>query len=86
MPAYWGKGYIKEAATRIIKHSFEDLGLHRIYAYVESENHNSKKVMHKLGFVYEGTMKECEIKDGKWIDLEIYALLDKGRENPKIDD
>ena len=42
--------------------------------------------MHKLGFVYEGTMKECEIKDGKWIDLEIYALLDKGRENPKIDD
>ncbi len=77
LPECWGKGYITEAATRIIKHSFEDLGLHRIYAYVESENHNSKKVMHKLGFVYEGTMKECESKDGKWIDLEMYGLLHK---------
>lgn len=86
LPAYWGKGYIIEAATRIIKLSFDDLDLHRIYAFVESENHSSKKVLLKLGFVYEGTMKECEIKDGKWIDLEIYALLDKGRENPKIDD
>ena len=74
---YWGKGYITEAATRIIKHSFDDLGLHRIYAYVESENHNSKKVMHKLCFVYEGTMKECEIKDGKWYDLEMYGMLNK---------
>ncbi len=75
LPAYWGKGYITEAATRIIKNSFEDWALHRIYAYVESENHNSKKVMHKLGFVYEGTMRECEFKDGKLIDLEIYGLL-----------
>ena len=77
LPEYWGKGYITEAATRIIKHSFEDLGLHRIYAYVESENHNSKKVLHKLGFAHEGTMRECEIKDGKWIDLEMYGLLHK---------
>jgi ribosomal-protein-alanine N-acetyltransferase len=77
LPEYRGKGYIPEAAIRIIKHSFEYLRLHRMYAYVESENHNSKKVLTKLGFVYEGTMRECEIKDGKWIDLEIYALLQK---------
>ncbi len=29
----------------------------------------------KAGFVYEGTMKDCEIKFGKYISLRIYALL-----------
>jgi len=48
--------------------------LHRIYAYVETENQNSKNVLSKLGFAYEGTMKECEMKNGEWIDLEIYAV------------
>lgn len=74
LPEYWGKGYIPEAASRIIKYAFEELELHRIYAYVETKNDNSKKVLQKLGFELEGTMKECEIKNGEWIDLEIYAI------------
>ena len=63
-----------EAASCIIKHAVEQMKLHRIYAYVETENQNSKKVLQKLGFEFEGTMKECEIKNGEWIDLEIYAV------------
>ena len=31
--------------------------------------------MAKLDFEYEGTMKECEIKNGKFISLDIYAKL-----------
>ena len=80
LPEFWGKGIIPEASTRIIKHSFEELGLHRIYAYLESENYNSKKVLGKMGFEYEGTMKECEIKNGKWIDLEIFGLVHKDQD------
>ena len=74
LPEYWGKGYVPEAASCIIKHAVEQMKLHRIYAYVETENQNSKKVLQKLGFEFEGTMKECEIKNGEWIDLEIYAI------------
>ena len=73
LPEYWGKGYVPEAASCIIKHAVEQMKLHRIYAYVESENQNSKNVLIKLGFAYEGTMKECEMKNGKWIGLGIYA-------------
>lgn len=74
MPAYWGKGFVSEAASLIIKHAFEEISLHRLYAYVETDNTNSKKLLQKLQFVNEGTMKEYEMKNGKWIDMEIYAL------------
>jgi ribosomal-protein-alanine N-acetyltransferase len=75
LPEFWGKGFMPEAAKLIIRYGFEEIGLHRIYAYVETENQNSKKILLKLGFALEGTMKECEMKNGKWIDLEIYALI-----------
>jgi ribosomal-protein-alanine N-acetyltransferase len=34
--------------------------------------------MDKLGFQHEGTMKECEIKNGKFINLDIYAKIKAG--------
>lgn len=77
LPTFWGKGYIPEAASFICRHAFEEMNIHRIYAYVEPENKNSKSVLQKLQFEYEGTMKECELKNGKWIDLDIYSLLHK---------
>ena len=30
-----------------------------------------------LDFTYEGTMKECEIKNGKYISIDIYAKLNE---------
>jgi L-amino acid N-acyltransferase YncA len=40
--------------------------------------YDSKKIMDKLGFQHEGTMKECEIKNGKFINLDIYAKIKAG--------
>ena len=74
---YWGKGYINEAMQEICRYGFEKLNLHRIEAFVETENDNSKKVMEKLTFQREGTMKDCEIKNGRFISLDIYARLNK---------
>jgi len=75
LPEYWGKGYVPEAAEGVCRYGFMEMQLHRIYAYVEPENLGSTKVLQKLQFDYEGTLKECELKNGKWIDLEIYSLL-----------
>jgi ribosomal-protein-alanine N-acetyltransferase len=44
---------------------------------VESDNQNCKKVMEKLDFEHEGTMKDCEIKNGKFISIDIYAKLNE---------
>ena len=75
LPDFWGKGYMKEVLPLIMDYGFSTLGLHRIEGLVETENVNCKKAMEKLDFVHEGTMKECEIKNGNWISLDIYAQL-----------
>lgn len=72
---YWGQGIMKEAMPVICNYGFDKLGLHRIEGIVETENENCRKAMAKLDFGYEGTMKECEIKNGKFISLDIYAML-----------
>jgi len=78
LPAHWGKGFIKEAAETVIEYLFDNLKLHRIEAYVESKNSNSSKVLKKLDFQHEGRMQDCEIKDAKYISVDIFARI-----NPK---
>ena len=66
---------MKEAMPLICNYGFDNLGLHRIEGFVESKNKNCKNAMAKLDFQHEGTMKECEIKNGKFISLDIYAKV-----------
>ncbi|MEO8823734.1 MAG: GNAT family protein [Ginsengibacter sp.] len=75
LPEFWGKGIIKEAIPLVCDYGFEKLGLHRIEAIIESENIASKKVITNSGFHHEGTMKESEFKNGKYISLDIYAKI-----------
>lgn len=64
-----------EALPIICNYCFEKLGLHRIEGIVETENSNCKKAVAKLDFQHEGTMIDCEIKNGKFISLDMYAKL-----------
>ena len=72
---FWGQGIISETIPLVCKYGYENLGLHRIEAFVESENINSKKALANSNFKYEGTMEDCEIKNGQFISLEIFAKL-----------
>ncbi|MBS1681262.1 MAG: GNAT family N-acetyltransferase [Bacteroidetes bacterium] len=72
---FWGQGIMTEAMPLICNYGFGNLGLHRIEGFVESDNINCKRAMTKLDFQYEGTMKDCEIKNGKFISLDIYSRL-----------
>ena len=72
---FWGKGIMTEAMPLICDYGFDKLGLHRIEGFVESDNTNCKNAMAKLDFQHEGTMKDCEIKNGKFISLDIYAKI-----------
>ena len=72
---FWGDGIMKEAMLLICNYGFNSLGLHRIEGLVETENKNCKKAMAKLDFQHEGTMKDCEIKNGAFISLDIFAKV-----------
>ena len=75
---HWGKGIMTEAIPLVCGYGFDKLGLHRIEGIVETENSNSKTIMRKLKFEHEGTMKECEVKNGNFISLDIFAKLSPG--------
>ena len=72
---FWGDEIMKEAMPLICSYRCDNLEVHRIVGFVESENKNCKNAMAKLDFQHEGTMKECEIKNGKFISLDIYAKV-----------
>lgn len=76
-PENWGKGYMTEAMPLILNHAFETIGLHRIEGFVETENTNCKNALAKLNFTLEGTMVDCEIKNGEFISLNIYSKIAK---------
>lgn len=75
LPPFWGKGIMIEALPLIIKYAFTQLKLHRIEGFVESNNLSSKQLLGRLHFRHEATLRECEIKNGQYISLDIYAKL-----------
>ncbi len=75
LPEYWGLGIIKEAGKVVCDYAFKNLGIHRVEAFVETENEKSKKILQYMGFAYEGTMKDCVFRNNKFANLEIYAKL-----------
>lgn len=52
---FWGRGYMPEAATAILHHAFEDIGMTSVWCGYYDGNIKSKRVQEKLGFVYHHT-------------------------------
>ena len=77
LPPYFGKGIMTEAVTAIINYAFATMNIHRIEAVVEAGNDDSTKLLKTLNFTYEGTLVDSEIKNGKFISLQSWALLNR---------
>ena len=76
LPEYWGKGYMTETLKTILKFGFEELNLHSIEANINPKNDNSRQLLNRIGFKKEAYFKENYYFDGKFIDSEIYSLLE----------
>ncbi|WP_170119544.1 GNAT family N-acetyltransferase [Tumebacillus permanentifrigoris] len=75
--AHNGQGYGSEAARLCVKFGFEHLDLHRIEAGIMPINIGSKRVVEKCGFTFEGIMRKSLLVEGRWEDLESWAILDE---------
>lgn len=72
---HWGKGILKEVMPKLFELGFTELNLNRIEGHVVSENAKCKSALEKINFKYEGTMRECEIKNGEKISIDFYSVL-----------
>jgi RimJ/RimL family protein N-acetyltransferase len=72
-----GKGVAKQAVIKILKYAFEDLGLHKIHINILDFNARSITFHEKLGFEYEGTIRQHLYKNGKFNNLKLYGLFKK---------
>lgn len=73
--AAWGHGYATEAARALLAWAFDLLPLNRVQAEADTRNAASARVLEKLGFVHEGTLREDCVVDGVVSDSWVYGLL-----------
>ncbi len=71
----WGQGFATEAASALLDWAFSNMNLIRIQSEADTRNAASDRVLQKLGFMREGTLRENCIVDGEVSDSWIYGLL-----------
>jgi len=73
--AAWGQGYATEAAFALLQWAFDTLDLNRVQAEADTRNAASARVLEKLNFMREGTLREDCIVNGEVSDSWVYGLL-----------
>jgi RimJ/RimL family protein N-acetyltransferase len=76
-PAARGKGYGAEAIDRLCHHGFDELGLHRIYAFALAINPAARRAFERAGFVLEGTLRDDRWSDQGFVDAYLLARVSR---------
>ncbi|MDO4517628.1 MAG: GNAT family protein [Bacillota bacterium] len=72
----WGRGYMTEAAMRLIEYAFEVIKLDVLMIRTSDSNLRSQRVIEKCGFQYEGTFRKAyKIYDGSLREIRCYSML-----------
>ena len=71
---YWGRGIVTEAVRQLCERVFAQTDILRIYAVPFSDNVGSRRVLEKAGFQLEGILCRNACKNGRVLDMALYAL------------
>jgi RimJ/RimL family protein N-acetyltransferase len=75
---HWNHGYCTEAAKAVLEYGFKTLGYHKISARHFAGNLSSGRVMEKAGMKREGSLQDDVMKDGRYITVELYGIVNPG--------
>ena len=70
----WGRGYVSEAAKRMVRHGFDDLGLKAIRSSALPKNPASLRVLDKAGFKPAGLGQLDAPARGGTMQVELRAI------------
>jgi RimJ/RimL family protein N-acetyltransferase len=74
-PRHEGYGYATEAASAVAAFAFDTLGVHRLFARLDTENIGSVRVCERLGMRQEAHLIENDLDGDRWGSEYIYAAL-----------
>ncbi len=72
---HWGRGLASEALTALCNHAFGTLRLHRLEADIDPRNAGSIRLVERLGFKWEGHLRQRYFVADDIQDSAIYGLL-----------
>ena len=72
----WGMGYATDAARTLTNYGFQQLGLHRVSAAIGPDNGPSVALVRRLGFQYEGRIRDHVHTNSAWRDSLLYSVLE----------
>lgn len=73
--AYQGNGIMTKVAHALTHYALTDLQLNRVEIRAAVENHKSRSIPKRLGFTYEGTIRQTEWLYDHYVDHAIYSML-----------
>jgi ribosomal-protein-serine acetyltransferase len=78
---YWlvesaqGQGTMTIAARALADHAFRRWRLNRLDIRAGVENHRSRAIPERLGFTFEGVLRQAERVGDRYVDHAIYGML-----------
>ena len=72
---FWGRGIATEAVRAVTGHAFACFDVVRVYAGAFEWNDASMRVLEKAGYTREARLRKAITKDGRTIDLMLYAIV-----------
>jgi ribosomal-protein-serine acetyltransferase len=82
---YWlrkeatGCGLMTEASRAALEFAFRQMGSHRVRVAASTENYPSLQIIARLGFRFEGIMRQAEFCNRRWLDHAVFGLLSTDR-------
>jgi hypothetical protein len=67
----------------IIGYFFDKLQLRRVTCVIGEDAKTALKLVSRLGFVHEGTMRHAILRGGKYIDAQVFGMLKEELEWPQ---
>ena len=74
---YQGRGLMTASCRVLVDHAFAALNLHRIAISCAPANARSRAIPQRLGFVYEGRLRDVEWLYNHHVDHDVYAQLQR---------
>ncbi len=72
---HWGVGFAPEGAREAVRFGFEELGLEEIVSFTTVGNHNSRRVMEKIGMRLDREFDHPRLPEGSPIRRHVLYTL-----------